>query len=250
MIETQQHILRTPDHHYVFDGQTYPGVTGIVKVIDKSGPLMSWAARMTAEAAIESLGTLPQLLETVGPDGVVKALTARSAWKRDEAAMLGTEVHAMADMIAMGKPVPAMSEAALKRVDHYTKWWGSSGWTVRASEGMVINPTVGYGGTLDLIAKDREGRTVLADIKTGSVQYSGRLYPEILMQLAAYGMGEHIEVDGRLFDMPSIDRYAVLHVTTDGVEEIEALVGDQEREAFARCLWLSTWLAALKGKRL
>jgi hypothetical protein len=242
-------ITRSEDHHYTFDGVTYPGVTRIVKVIDKSGPLMSWAARMTAEAAVAMSGTLPQLIESVGPEGAVKALTARSAWKKDKAAALGTEVHRIADIISNGGTPPPMDADTMARVDHYTKWWQSSGWTVRASEALLVNPSVGYGGTMDVIAKDREGRTVLADYKTGSVSYQGRLYPEILMQLAAYGMAEWLDQqDGQLYAMPQIDRYAVVQIRADGVEEIEARIGDQEREAFQMCLRLTRWVSGLKGK--
>ena len=32
-------ITRSLDHRYTYDGQTYPGVTGILKILDKSGPL-------------------------------------------------------------------------------------------------------------------------------------------------------------------------------------------------------------------
>lgn len=244
-------IHRSEDHRYTFDGVTYPGVTGIVKILDKSGPMMAWSAKMTAQAAIELGDTFPQLLASVGPDGVVKALTARSAWKRDEAAALGTDVHRIADIIATGGDVPAMSEATMTRVDHYIKWWQQSGWTVRASEAVLVNPAVGYGGTLDIVARDREGRTVLADYKTGNVSYQGRLYPEILMQLAAYGMAQWMDTgDGAIYAMPEIQRYSVVHIRADGCEEIEARVGDEEREAFRKCLDLSRWVARLKGKEL
>ena len=243
-------ILRSEDHRYTFEGQTYPGVTSIVKILDKSGPMMSWAARMTAEAAVRMSGTLPQLIENVGPEGAVKALTARGAWERDTAAALGTDVHRIADIIATGQPVPPMAEATMKRVDHYLRWWTSSGWTVRASEALLVNPGVGYGGTLDILARDREGRTVLADYKTGNVAYQGRLYPEILMQLAAYGMASFMDTgDGALYTMPEIDRYAVLHITADGCEEMEARIGKAEREAFRHCLALVRWRDGLRGER-
>ena len=47
-------ITRSADHRYTDTdtGTVYPGVTGILGILDKSGPLMSWAARQTAEAAI------------------------------------------------------------------------------------------------------------------------------------------------------------------------------------------------------
>ena len=54
-------ITRSADHRYTFDGKTYPGVTGILSVIDKSAALMSWAARQTAEAALAMQADLKKL---------------------------------------------------------------------------------------------------------------------------------------------------------------------------------------------
>ena len=239
-----RYITRSPNHFYTFDGVEYPGVTGILKVLDKSGPLMSWAARMTAEAAVAALPSLPALLESVGPQGVVKALTARSAWKNEEARDLGTDVHAMADLIATGQPLPAMSELTMKRVDAYEQWWRASGWRLRASEYMVVNPTIGYGGTGDLLCYDRDGRTVLADIKTGK-----GVYHETALQLAAYGAAEWLDTgDGSLYAMPAVDRYAVIHVTADTVKEIDVVIGKGEVDAFKACMALDRWLKSRKGR--
>lgn len=241
-----RYIFRSSDHRYTFDAVTYPGVTGILKVLDKSGPLMAWAARMTAEAAVAALDGLPALLATVGPEGVVKALTARSSWKNEEARDLGTDVHAMAELVAKGLPVPAMSETTLKRVDAYEQWWRTSGWSLRCAEGMLVNTRKGYGGTLDLLCYDRDGRTVLADIKTGK-----GVYAETALQLAAYGDAEWLDMgDGSLYAMPKVDRYAVIHVTADAVREIEMPVGNAERAAFAACMELTRWRDSQKGRAL
>ena len=78
-------IQRSADHFYTYEDERYPGVTGILSILDKSGPLMGWAAKMTAEAAVESLPHLSVMLDTVGPEGVIKFLTARRNWKLDEA---------------------------------------------------------------------------------------------------------------------------------------------------------------------
>lgn len=241
-----RYIFRSADHQYTFDGVTYPGVTGILKVLDKSGPLMGWASRMTAEAAVSLIPALPAMLEATGPEGVVKALTARSAWKNEEARDLGTDVHAMAELIAKGLPVPAMSETTLKRVDAYEQWWRTSGWQLRCAEGMVVNATKGYGGTLDLLCYDKDGKTVLADIKTGK-----GVYAETGLQLAAYGDAEWLDMgDGSLYAMPAVDRYAVIHVTADTVREIEMPVGESTRRAFGACMELARWRDSQKGRAL
>jgi len=250
-------ITRSADHRYTYEGKTYPGVTSILKVIDKSDALMAWAARNTAEAALGMMSgpdplywPLAALLASVGPEGVTKALTSRSSWKRDEAAQLGTDVHTLADLYVTGAN-PVIPEHVEAHVHHYAEWWKASGWTLRVSEALLVNPTFGYGGTLDLLCRDADGRTVLADIKTGK-----GVYREAALQLTAYGMAEFIQTGeaitgtAQVFAMPTVDRYVILHVTASGVREIEVPVGTLEKVAFGACLDLHQWAESTKGKRL
>lgn len=241
------YIERTPDHFYKFDGQVYPGVTNVLKVLDKSGPLMAWAARMTAEAALRV--DLAKLLEGVGPEGVVKALTSRSAWVNEQARDLGTRIHGYADDLVMGRPLPELAGEDRVRIEHYAEWWSNSGWRLRASEALLVNPGKGYGGTLDLLCYDRDGRTVLADIKSGRIDYRGQVYDSIILQLAAYGDTEFMETAGALYVTPIIERYVVIQVTADGVREVEVAIGEAERRAFGACLELARWRESVKGKR-
>jgi hypothetical protein len=250
-------ISRSTDHQYTYNGVTYPGVTSILKVIDKSDALMSWAARQTAEAAVglaleDTLhgahkSALYDLLNTVGREGTIKALTSRSSWKRDEAAALGTAVHGYADDHINGRPIPDDLPAVQRDyVTVYEDWWKAAGWTVRTSEAYLVHTAHGYGGTLDLLCRDRDGRTVLADIKTGKGVYS-----EAVLQLAAYGNAELIQTPaGDLFPMPAVDRYAILHVTKDGVREIEVSIGALELLAWGAAIDLYQWHRTVKGKRL
>lgn len=249
-------ITRSDDHVYYYEGQAYPGVTTVLDILDKSGPLMAWAAKQTAQAAVtmadpktNGLGNqtpLDLLLEAVGPDGAIKALTARSGWKRDEAAHIGSAVHGYADEMHRD---PAVVERVPKHivdhVQHYAKWWYLSGWQLRASEAMVVHPEHGYGGTLDLLAYDADHRTVLADIKTGN-----NVYPTAILQLAAYAGATLIQMGGTVYEMPAIDRYVILHVTKEGTREIEVNIGTLEQLAWGACLDLHAWYRTVKGKRL
>ncbi len=242
-------IQRTQDHRYGYNGQWYPGVTDILKVIDKSAALMTWAARQTAEAAIKMYfdGSLGTMIGTVGEDGSVKALTSRANWTRDEAASLGSAVHNLADELVSGRPLSVETPLAHEYAKGYADWWAASGWRLRLSEAVVVHPDVGYGGTFDLLAYDRDGRTVLADIKTGKA-----VYKEAILQLTAYGMAPLVSPMGgdRVYPMPIPDRYAVIHVTKDGVREVCIDVGQAERMAFLDCVDLHRWLASVKGKTL
>ncbi len=134
-------ITRDAAHRYTYEGVVYPGVTTILSALDKSGPLMGWAAKETAKAAIgmamngaPGADALTALIQNVGPNGAISALTQRSNWTRDDAAQLGTEVHALADLVVRGEPTPSMTDTQRARVLHYAKWWNDSGWTLRLSE--------------------------------------------------------------------------------------------------------------------
>ena len=257
-----QAITRSADHRYTYEGVTYPGVTSILSVLDKSGPLMTWAAKETARAAVELTKghdlALRGLIDSAGETGAIQALSSRANWQRDEAAQLGTDVHGLADLVVRGVPTPPMAEGIRTRVLAYADWWQRSGWTLRLSEAMVVRPAFtvddtiqiesayGWGGTFDLLAKDQDGRTVLADIKTGK-----GVYREAVLQLGAYGLATLVQyTDGKVYPMPTIDRYVILHVTLDGVREIELSIGTPERMAFLACLDLWHWSESMKGKRL
>lgn len=273
-------ITRDAAHNYFYEGRQYPGVTGILSVLDKSGALMGWAARQTAEAALGLLGqrtittadgidhvvgveggALAQMLQNVGREGTIRALTSRSSWTRDEAAQLGTDVHHHADLyLSTGKLPEGLPDGVQKRVEKYAEWWVNSHWRLRLSEAMVIRPTdsegtePGWGGTFDLLAYDQDGKTVLADIKTGKA-----VYREAVLQLAAYGMASRVQpatenlignAPAVTYTMPVPDRYVILHVTLDGVRPVEVNIGTKERMAFLACLDLWHWTESMKGQKL
>jgi hypothetical protein len=206
-------ISRSLDHRYTYDGQTYPGVTGILKILDKSGPLMSWASRQTAEAAIDlamaqagetpNSNALQNLLSTVGREGTIKAVTSRSAWKNDEAKDMGTRIHELTELLDAGQPTGTMTPSEAARVEHYREWVKASGWDLKIRE-------------------------------------------------AAYGMAELIQpVDATaVAKMPKPDRYAILHVTATGVREIEIPISDDDRSAFLAAMDLTRWADSQKGRAL
>lgn len=278
-------ITRSADHRYTFcpvhimDGAcplgcvtprvTVPGVTGILDVLDKSAPLMTWAARQTAEAVYE-LGIghvttldgiahetewdgmgVSKLIATVGKEGFVKSVTSRANWQRDEAANLGTEVHRLAEEFINGRTVSVAprGEGIAKRVSNYATWWQSAGWKLRLSEAMIVNPEWGYGGTFDLLATDQDGRTVLADIKTGG-RVNRKAYESEILQLAAYGAFASTYVqapDGRAYPMPPVERFALLHLTLEGLRVMDIAIGARDMSAFCSCIDLHDWM---NGKQL
>jgi hypothetical protein len=108
----------------------------------------------------------------------------------------------------------------------------------------LLEPFDGWGGTFDILAYDRDGKTVLADIKTGNV------YPKVALQLAGYDMASVVQPAGatQVYPMPKIDRHVVIHVTASGTKEKEVNVGTAERMAFLAALDIYHWTKSMKGK--
>ena len=240
-------IARDRYHRYTHEGVVYRGTTSIIGVLDKSDALMPWAAKQTATAAVGLVNELPAMLAAMGPDGVISALTKRSAWERDKAADIGSSIHEWADRIALGEATEAVPADIRERVEAYAYWWVASGWKRRLTEACVVSTSMGYGGTLDILAFDEHGRTVLGDVKSGR-----NVYAETKLQLAAYGMAELIAPPGSevAYPMPKVDRYVVIHVTDAGVRPVEVDVTDEDRDAFRACIVLDRWRESRGKERL
>jgi hypothetical protein len=111
-------------------------------------------------------------------------------------------------------------------------------------EAFLINETLGYGGTLDLIA-ELDGETWLLDWKTGkSVAWpDGRVYADHRLQLAAYANAGFIARigDPERYPLPTVTRFGIVHVTDGGTRLYEADVTERDWIAFRACLNLWDW---------
>jgi hypothetical protein len=111
-------------------------------------------------------------------------------------------------------------------------------------EAFLINETLGYGGTCDLIA-EIGGEVWLLDWKSSkSVAWAdGKVYDEMRLQLAAYARAEFVArpADPTRYPVPAITRYGVVHVTDAGTRLYEAEVTDEDWTAFGACHRLHSW---------
>jgi len=161
-----------------------PSVTEILKVIAKPA-----VERYRLNQILQSALTLPRF-----PDEDIDSFALRveldSDQHREKAADLGTRIHAAIAASLQGQPVS-------EDMQLYTREWldykGQLG--LIESEMTVGSERLGYGGTLDLLAK-WAGKGAIFDFKTQDVK-DGKpnFYPEWAMQLAAYA--ECIGVYGR-----------------------------------------------------
>jgi len=252
-------LFMTQDHRYFMNGKgPLPSVTSILRVLDKPA-LTAWYKRQVAESAVLGYDHWKDL----AAEDAVKWLTSMPNAQRDRAAERGTEIHGLVDAAGRspdgGSGLPVSQEYAdtLSAFAGFLEACGGSQ-SIVSSEKAVLNLSEGYAGTFDLLMhKDNE--LWLIDVKTGK-----GVYPDYALQLAGYGMAEHIALpnDPTLYPFPEPQRYGVLHLRPeryseaastpegrqypDGYRLLEYSITDRERLAFLAALELWRWMQAHK----
>lgn len=221
-------------HRYKLDGAWVPGVTTLIGKGLPKPALPYWAAKTVAEWVADQ----PDLAETLtrmGGRGPAVAFLKELPWqKRDEAAVRGTDVHALAERIVHGEEVEVPPHLA-GHVQGYVDWLDSSGAEPILTERPVASRQWRYAGTFDLIAT-LDGATWLLDIKTSS-----GVYGSTALQLTAYGNAEfYLDDDGAEQPLPAIDRYGVLHVTEYGttLHALPEHLNDDAWSDFRHVAWI------------
>lgn len=253
---------RTTDHAYYWNGEgPYPGVTGILDVLNKPA-LVQWAKRTVAEIAVLKSEELLARIVRDGQEEAIKWLSSLPDYQRDAAARIGSGVHLLADMVARGSESDSEtfqpSPDEMPYVEAFRRFLGfleARGAKIVSSEKMIWSWS-GYGGTYDLLVRfpaaetdqvQKEDRIwnglALLDIKT-----SKGYYPEYALQLAAYGGADSIILEGNpeAYPMPKVDQYGVLHLRPDqypdtGWRLIQYPVTEKDYRAFLSCLEIYRW---------
>lgn len=133
-------------------GKRVPGVTTILGLIAKPA-LVHWAWQMGSE----------------GKD--YKKVS-------EQAAGIGTIAHAMCECHVKGMELDTsnLSKEDLDKAEtafiKFVSWWDSNGFKCIASELQMVSEYYQCGGTADIIARDRDGKLVLIDLKTSKAIYS------------------------------------------------------------------------------
>lgn len=185
-----------------------PEVPSITTVIGQQAlDLTGWASHMATSSLIADT----RLAEAIGSPAKLKTLARQcndaAERFRDDAAARGDRVHNYAEQVAlraMGMPhtmaetrdiLAQHNEAGF--ADRFDEWWHNFQVKPLAAEITVWNHSVGYAGTLDLVA-EIGGKVCLIDYKTRGTDRSGRvksLNDNVVMQLAAGFKAEESLVD-------------------------------------------------------
>ena len=207
------------------NGEKIGGVTTIIGASSPKPQLMSWAAKLARE----------------GKDFNVE---------RKNAADAGTATHAMIEDDIGGNFLgsehytkeldTAMALRAEACGDTYFHWKKTNEVEAIETELSLVSEKYGYGGTMDLYGRINGGPPCVADWKTSGPGKPARLYPEVIVQLAAY---RQLLVEN--------DRFVIgeAHAVCFGVDDVDhrTWTGAELDDAFALFL---LYLEAYKLRKI
>lgn len=205
-------------HGYLIDGAKVPGVTTILNCLPKDA-LINWAAKVTAEAAVDRWDELAGL----APSKRLKELTDARWNITKEAALRGTEIHALGDRVAQDAEVdPGDHRGPVEAYARFLDRWDVE---ILATEAPCGSTRYKYAGTLDSIAIIHGLREVaefahladspvMLDLKTGR-----GVYESTALQLAGYAGCDIWQPNGKDSEepMPAVAGLFVAHIHADDV---------------------------------
>ena len=170
-------VEKRRQHWYRVSGydELLPSVTTFLKVIDKSGPLMGSAKKLMGEYLANSIN---------GHEGDVADLINKAKSYPDKVwaqkADAGADTHELIAAILQGGS-PLVPDALRPAVQGAQEMLADYRLGPVAIEHLVWHPSQQYAGTIDLVARDADGRLVVVDWKRAK-----GIYPEHGYQVAAY----------------------------------------------------------------
>lgn len=227
--------------------QVLARVTTILQTLNKEA-LIPWAIGQTLDACREKIQAgkvyTPEELEHVWE-------WAKEAQYRtkQEAAAFGTRAHELIEaFLHSGGQTPAVEREPLPVQNCWAlfeEWWAGQNLQVTDLEAYVADVQLGYGGTIDCLARNHAhgGQLELLDWKT-----SKAIYPEMHLQVVAYG-GALARMG---LGMP--ERATILRIGKEDAEFEAVTVWDnldQARElyqAWKSLVGVAAWLKAAKAK--
>ena len=231
-------------HRYTLDGRAIPGVTTLLGKGLPKPAIPYWAAKSVAEYVMDNPEGV-EALRLMGRESAVAALKQVPWTKRDEAAVRGTDVHALAERIIHGEEVD-VPEHLVGHVEGYARFIDAFGVEPIVTEVPLANRKHWYAGKPDAIVH-MGGAVWLLDWKTSS-----GVYGETALQTAAYARADfYAPTPDDEQPMPHIDRIGVVHVTADGSQLYPLGDIDEAFKVFTHIAWVASktdWIKGLVGE--
>jgi len=179
IFESFRHTYIVTDKKNDIYGEKRPSATTALGIIAKPA-LIYWAANMAADSIKEQLepGKSYDELEI---DAMVETCRKAHTVRKKKAGSIGTLIHNWVEDYINGEdPVRPVNEQLATATAKFMGWVKEHNVKFLLAEQQVYSRKYGYTGTLDFICKI-DGKLYIGDLKT-----SGGIYPEMLIQAAAY----------------------------------------------------------------
>lgn len=213
-----------------------PGVTSILRNIDKSG-LGFARANESAKCAWSDLGKLVDWAIQREEKAFINHVKGAAQRKWGQAADLGTEVHALAEARFHGEDLGRVHPDHAGFMTQLDKWIKDFDVEPIEIEATCWHETLGYAGTADLIARVA-GEVILVDLKTGA---SG-IFPDVALQLSAYVHAEFlVDASGERRELPELSGAAALSLRPDHYSLVPVNVDDSVFSIFEHLVAVSQW---------
>lgn len=226
-------------------GEEFRSVTTILGAANKP-QLNNWIIKQISTYAVENL----ELLSKMDPTQAIELVKASRYATSKEAADIGTAAHDIIENLAVGNSVIVPPEGA-----YVSKMWTelNEEFEIQTlyAEATLINRTVGYAGSADLMVLIRrrgvDPRTgqeypwkrAIVDAKSGK-----SIYDSVALQLVAYAKSEQILLpSGEEISMPPIQETYALHVRPRSWALIPMRYDRQTWEAFQGHVVVDRWIS-------
>ena len=203
-------LQRKGPGRYHLNGERVLSVTTILNEGVPKPALVDWAAKVTAQAAVNDWEDLSRLPVS---DRLERLIAAH--WEtRDRAALTGTAIHALGEALVQGQSVD-VPDVHRPAVEAYARFLDRYDVQPIAVERPVCHYAHGWAGQFDLRARVRGGTDWLFDLKT-----SRGIFDNNALQLAAYASAELVALDasGDLSVWAPPERCGFIHIKGDSVE--------------------------------
>lgn len=229
-------------HGYTIDGKRAIGVTTALNGIPKDA-LKYWAAKEVAQYTVDNIWDIKRMLDSAGAAPTMHFLKEIPFQKRDDAAVRGTDVHAIAEKFIKGEPVEVPSHLQ-PYVDGYAAYIDDFNPTSIHEELVVASREHLIAGTLDSIQDIPGIGRAQVDYKTGK-----GVYGEYALQVAAYRYMEvYLDAEGNEQPMIPVDETFILHIKPGDYDLIRV---QADEAAFAQFLTsLANYRQNVQSKRL
>jgi hypothetical protein len=211
--------------YYTYKKEKFWSVTTLIGGGLPKPALIGWAAKFTAQYAIDNIAELNTMLDAGDQLAALDWLKGSRLRSTEAKANLGSDVHAAAEAFVLGGQYEP-SPAAAPYIEGFHQWIADYSPRFEMVESTVYSRWGEYAGTLDAIV-EVDGKLLVVDYKTGK-----GVYPEVALQLAAYRHAEFTVVGDEEVPLPKVEGGAVLHLTPKGYRWIEVRCDEPIHDAF------------------